>query len=90
MLLIDKLNSKTQDSLCRYFGHKWLYNDYTNWMKENGDHYDFRASRKCARCHKHEYLYEDWREEVKNIRYDIQSDFEATRQFQNQNMHLMR
>lgn len=73
---IDKLSfiHKASNTLCRFIGHNWRYKDYTNWMKENGEKYDFRASRKCTRCNLHEYLYEDWQMVEKPSSYDVQRD----------------
>ena len=67
-----KLLGKTLNALCKLFGHTWLYRDYSNWIKENGEQYDFNASRKCARCKQYEYLDGTWKASNKNVRYDVQ------------------
>ncbi len=59
--------------LCKLAGHHWHYKDYFNWKKENGDNYDFKASRNCSRCNQSEYLYEDWKMENKKSPYDIKN-----------------
>ena len=67
-------------TICKVLGHSWTYKDYTNWIKENGDNYDFTAARKCMICKQHEYLYDQWKAQDKNIRYDIQNDANSTKQ----------
>ena len=59
---------------CKIVGHSWQYKDYSNWMKENGDHYDFKASRKCSTCDQYEYLSDKWEKQVKRSSYDIIGD----------------
>ena len=61
--------------LCKYFGHNWLYKDYSNHMKENGDAYDFKASRNCTRCNQNAYFYTEWKNEDK-AEMDNESDFQ--------------
>jgi hypothetical protein len=58
-------------SLCRIFGHNWRYKDYSNWIKENGDDYDFKAVRSCTRCHQREYLYKEWQIHEQESPYDV-------------------
>ena len=72
--------SKTLNTVCKLFGHTWLYKDYTNWIKENGDHYDFKAARRCTRCKQNEYLYDTWKADRKNVRYDVQGDSRAVKE----------
>jgi len=67
--------------LCLVAGHKWRYKDYSNWKKENGDHYDFRASRICSRCKQNEYLYDEWKVEYRKSPYDIKGDFLSFKDF---------
>jgi hypothetical protein len=78
---IDKLSliNKANNTLCRLIGHSWRYKDYSNWMKENGEKYDFKATRKCSRCHLHEYLYEEWQVVEKPSSYDVERDSRALR-----------
>ena len=71
---------KIMKSLCKLLGHNWTYKDYTNWMKENGDDYDFKASRNCSRCNQNEYLYKEWKIENKKSSYDIEIKSQAVRQ----------
>ena len=72
----DKFNllGKANNTVCRFIGHNWRYKDYSNWMKENGEKYDFKASRKCTRCHTHEYLFDDWQVVEKPSSYDVEKD----------------
>jgi hypothetical protein len=65
---------KTIKSFCKLLGHRWTYKDYSNWIKENGEDYDFKASRNCSRCNQNEYLYKEWKAESKNSAYDIERD----------------
>jgi hypothetical protein len=54
---------KIKNTLCKLFGHKWRYLDYSNHIQANGDSYLFKASRNCTRCDESQYLYEDWKTE---------------------------
>lgn len=66
--------------LCNIVGHKWRYQDYSNWIKENGDPYDFKASRTCMRCRERAYFYDRWvpaREKM--TQYDVKSRSEYSR-----------
>lgn len=71
---------KALSNICGIVGHNWRYKDYTNWMKENGDDYDFKASRKCLMCHQVEYLFEDWKAENVRSHYDVKGDSHALKQ----------
>lgn len=71
---------KIKFSLCKLIGHSWRYKDYSNWMKENGDSYDFKASRNCARCNQHEYLYKDWEIKSKKSPHDSERNSHSTKQ----------
>jgi hypothetical protein len=64
------------DLVCQVAGHRWRYKDYTNWMKEDGNSYDFKASRQCVTCKKHGYYFHNrWIEtNSKNMKYDIIND----------------
>lgn len=65
---------KSMSTICKIVGHSWKYKDYTNWIKENGDCYDFKASRKCTLCEQNEYLFDKWvRHEMKST-YDVIGD----------------
>ena len=66
----------TMNSICTIIGHQWGYKDYSNWMKENGDKYDFNASRKCSFCNRYEYLYpnNNWQTSDRKSLYDIIGD----------------
>jgi hypothetical protein len=57
---------------CKIFGHKWLYRDFTNAVKANGESYQYTKMRKCVRCEDHEYLYAQW--VSKDMRYPIDKD----------------
>lgn len=65
---------KAANLLCKLTGHKWMYKDYTNWMKENGDSYDFKASRNCTRCNQYEYLFKEWEIKKEKSHYDMEMD----------------
>lgn len=63
-------------TFCNIGGHKWRYQDYTHWMKENGVPYDFTLSRTCARCNERAYFFDKWVnvEEKINI-YEVKSEW---------------
>ena len=65
--------NKIVTAFCNLAGHHWQYKDYSNWKKENGDDYDFQASRNCTRCNRNEYLYQEWKMESKKSPYDIKN-----------------
>ena len=65
--------------LCKIVGHTWNYKDYSNWIKENGDNYDFKASRNCIICDQNEYLFEDWKSQDKKSPYDVERNINSTR-----------
>lgn len=70
----------SRQAICNIVGHKWLYQDYTNWMKENGEPYDFTASRTCSRCRERGYYYNEWvSAEEKMTRYDVKSRSEYSK-----------
>ncbi len=60
--------------LCKMMGHNWRYKDYSNWIKENGDKYDFKASRNCIRCNQNEYLYSEWQTADQKSPHDLERD----------------
>lgn len=70
---------KTMNILCKVVGHTWNYKDYSFWMKENGDNYDFKASRNCIICKQNEYLFEDWKSQTEKSPYDVESNIYSTR-----------
>ena len=82
------MKKKLANKLCYVFGHLWRYKDYSDWMKENGDSYDFKASRNCSRCNQQEYLYSDWVTETKNFFYDVRTDSESSKQEPHLNLSL--
>ena len=47
--------------LCKLFGHKWRYRDYSNHIKSDGGKYDFLAARSCMRCGQFAYYQKSWR-----------------------------
>ena len=65
--------------ICLLLGHRWRYKDYSNFMKPNGDPYDFSASRNCTRCNQHAYFYKTWKNEEKSI-LDYESDFHSSQE----------
>lgn len=78
MTALNRVKIKLEKSLCRFAGHAWRYRDYTHWIKETGDKYDFKASRNCLRCKQSEYFYADWKIEDRNSFYDAASDSESS------------
>jgi hypothetical protein len=71
---------KIKNALCKITGHRWRYKDYSGWMNQNGDSYDFKASRNCTRCNQHGYLYKEW--EIKNEKspHDLERNSYSTKQ----------
>jgi hypothetical protein len=65
--------------LCKRYGHNWLYKDYSNHMKWNGDKYEFRASRRCSRCNQNSYFYTEWKNGDKAL-LDTESDYQELSQ----------
>ena len=65
--------------MCNLMGHRWRYKDYSNFMKENGEQYDFAASRICTRCNQNAYFYKIWKNETKSI-LDCERDFHSSQQ----------
>ena len=61
-------------------GHRWRYKDYSKWIKENGENYDFKASRNCTRCNQYEYLFKEWKIKSEKSPHDLESNFYATKQ----------
>ena len=57
---IDKTLSRAAVQLCKLFGHRWLYKDYSNYIQADGNKYAFKASRSCMRCKQHAYYYSEW------------------------------
>ena len=61
--------------VCHYTGHRWRYKNYTNWIKEDGSPYDFRASRVCLTCGEHGYYFHGWEHSPYKIsEYDVIED----------------
>ena len=73
---------QTLNTLCKLIGHSWRYKDYSNWIKDNGDRYDFKASRKCSRCAQKEYLFQDWEIANQNSPLDVELDSQASKHLQ--------
>lgn len=71
---------KALSTVCKHLGHNWMYKDYTNWIKENGEKYYFKASRNCKRCNQHEYLHATWEPETQKSPHDLENDFYALKQ----------
>ncbi len=61
-----KMVDKARSYLCHRFGHRWRYKDYSNYIKPNGDKFDFTASRNCVRCDQYAYYYKDWKTQEKS------------------------
>lgn len=70
--------SNIANKICKTLGHRWRYKDYSNFMKPNGDKYDFTAARNCTRCSQHAYYYNTWKNEGKS-KFDFESDFYASK-----------
>lgn len=79
MTALIRVKVNLEKKLCRIVGHTWRYKEYTHWIKETGEKYEFKASRYCLRCKQSEYFYENWIVENKNSFYDVASDSESTR-----------
>ena len=71
---------KTLNSLCKLIGHNWRYKDYSNWMKENGDKYEFSASRNCIICHQNQYLSTGWIMASQKSPLDVERDSHSLKQ----------
>jgi hypothetical protein len=69
---------KKVNLFCRLLGHHWRYKDYSNWINEKGDSYDFKASRSCTRCSSHEYFHDKWEASNEKSPRDMQSDDQST------------
>jgi len=78
---VETAQHKKVSIFCRLLGHHWRYKDYTNWINEKGDTYDFKASRKCTRCNQHEYLNQEWKPSHEKLPRDVQSDEQSTSHF---------
>ena len=52
--------------LCRVVGHNWRFKDCSYAMKSNGEKYEYSRQRKCLRCMKREYFYDEWIEAEKD------------------------
>jgi hypothetical protein len=63
--------------ICNVIGHNWMYKDYSNWMKDNGETYPFKASRYCTRCNQIGYLYNHWETVAKKSPDDLERDYFA-------------
>ena len=53
----------SSDIRCKIIGHNWIYKDCSNAMMSNGEKYEYSKLRKCLRCNKREYSYDEWLEE---------------------------
>jgi len=70
-----KIVNSICNGICYITGHRWVYKDYNNWIKENGEPYDFNASRKCSCCTHLEYHFGEWVPvKVKFSQYDVMPD----------------
>jgi len=70
----DQLLTRIAKGLCNFFGHRWFYKDYSNYIQADGSKYDFKASRNCSRCNQHAYYYSEWKVEPKSG-IDFQADY---------------
>ena len=50
-----------ENIFCKYFGHHWITNDFAYSIKANGENYKYTQKRRCARCRKTEYLFDEWK-----------------------------
>lgn len=67
--------------LCKFIGQRWRYKDYSNWMKENGEAYDFKASRHCLWCDQHEYFSGSWVRCITKSPDDVQTESISFKKF---------
>jgi hypothetical protein len=66
-LFADRVFHRVEKKLCQHFGHRWLYKDYSNYIRADGSKYAFKASRNCMRCNQHAYYYStEWIMEKKS------------------------
>jgi hypothetical protein len=65
---------------CNVIGHSWRYKDYSNFIKPNGEKYDFTVARWCSRCHKRSYYNGKWLDSNKS-KLDFVSDAMSVRFF---------
>jgi len=80
--VVNSLNHKfdqIKSWICDIAGHRWRYKDYSNFMKANGDPYDFEASRTCTRCNQYAYFYKSWKNEEKSV-LDCERDFHSSQE----------
>ena len=70
--IVNRLKQYT----CSVIGHQWQYRNYTNYMKPNGEVYDFTASRTCKRCKQNAYYYSEWKNEAKS-NLDFENKFDS-------------
>ena len=77
---LTPLVQKTLNSFCKLIGHNWRYKDYSNWMKDNGDKYEFKASRNCFLCNQTEYLYNEWQIAKQKSPLDVEVDSYSMKQ----------
>lgn len=70
---------KSTNILCKIIGHNWRYKDYSNWIKNCGDVYPFKASRNCSRCHQNQYFYDKWTIENQKSPFDLERDAHAVK-----------
>ena len=57
--------------LCKIFGHKWRFKDYSGSFDRSGNKYNFSATRLCVRCDKKEYKFAEWVDESLVPKKDI-------------------
>lgn len=79
---------KTAKAICKTIGHNWRYKDYSGWMNENGDEYEFIASRNCIRCNQHQYFYKEWEIKREKSPYDVERDSMSVKQLPSLQNHL--
>lgn len=77
----DKVISKWSEKMCKLFGHRWLYKDYSNYIQADGSKYAFKASRTCTRCNLHAYYYTGWKVEAKS-KIDYEGDYYGMRKIE--------
>lgn len=71
-LFKHKLFKQPKVYLCDKMGHRWRYKDYSNYIKSDGDKYEFVASRNCTVCDQYAYYNKGWENREKSS-YDFEN-----------------
>ena len=71
---LNPIIHKTLNSICKLIGHNWRYKEYSNWMIDKGDKYEFTVSRNCFLCNQIEYFSNEWKIAKLKSPLDVESD----------------